>query len=485
MLGAGRVSLRRAVILALVSRAVTALCLAFVAGVSALVGAVVGSHARPAADSLSDAPLAWSAGPPPFAEIIARANASVVHIEVLDPDADPHEEVEDAPPAESPQRGEGSGFVIDADGLVVTNHHVVAGAERIRVHLADKTDLPAVLVGSDAATDVALLRITSPPGLRAVTLGDSDRVRVGEWVCAIGNPLGFDHSATVGVVSSKGRKIWDQSFDAYIQTDAAINPGNSGGPLLDAAGRVVGVSAAVSREGQGIGFAIPINVVRDVLTQLREHGHVTRGWLGVQLDELDPDVQRLLSLPAARGAVVVDVVAHSPGQAAGLRRYDVIRSLGRRELASADELVRSISLLSPGTDVMLGVFRDGRELQLAARLKQRPPDVDPQPAPSPSAPPADPGDGLGLRVAKTPHAPQPANPDRAGVVVEDVLGWAAASDALEPGDVIVEIDRHKTPDARAYRSVLAGLRPGAKALLFVYRPEGALSFLARLEVEKR
>jgi serine protease Do len=467
------------------ARAVTVLSVTFVAGVSALVGGLTARVSQRGPQSESGSADIGPSTPTAWAEIVARANASVVHIEVLDPDADPHEDVAEAPPLDVPQRGEGSGFVIDASGLVVTNHHVIAGAERIRVHLADKTDLQAVVVGQDPATDVALLRIAPPPGLRALALGDSDRLRVGEWVCAIGNPLGFDHSATVGVVSSKGRKIWHASFDAYIQTDAAINPGNSGGPLLDSSGRVVGVSAAVSREGQGIGFAIPINLVRDVLAQLRDQGRVTRGWLGVQLDELDPDTQRLLALPDARGALVVEVQANSPGQQAGLRRYDVIRSLDGRAVQSSDDLVRRVALAAPGTSVNVGLFRDGRELNVRANLRERPPD-DASPSPSPASSPApDLGDGLGLRVADPPRRTPAAPGDRTGVVVEEVLGWAAASDALEPGDVVVEIDRQPTPDVGAYQRVLSRLRPGSKALLFVWRPDPAGAFLAKLEVERR
>jgi serine protease Do len=480
-----------------VSRAVAALSFAFVAGVSALVGAVVGGSARltpPPAPGAGDPPFAAAAGPSAlgsFAEIVARVNASVVHIEVLDPNANPHAEVEGAPPIEVPQRGEGSGFVIDPLGYIVTNHHVVSGAERIRVHLADKRDVPAELVGTDQATDVALIRIDALPGLRAAALGDSDRLRVGDWVCAIGNPLGFDHSATVGVVSSKGRKIWDVSFDAYIQTDAAINPGNSGGPLLDAAGRVVGINAAVSREGQGIGFAIPINVAREVLAQLRARGQVTRGYLGVQLGELDPDYQRLLNLPDTRGALVVDLLAGQAGEAAGLRRYDVIRSVGSRAVASGDELVHTVALTPPGSDVALLVLRDGRELTLRARLSERAPALDAEPAPQPpseaSPEPEERGDALGLRVsALAPQARRkrqiPA--ERAGVVVEDVLGWAAESDALEPGDVIVEVDRQPTPDVAAYERALGRLAPGSKAVLFVYRPDPGTSFMAKLEVER-
>ncbi len=466
------------------SRIVTALSLAFVAGVSGLVGAVIGSHRFERATGFVTPRLAT--GDSSFADIVARINPSVVHIEVLDPDADPHEEPDEAPTPGVPQRGEGSGFVVDTEGRILTNNHVVAGADRIRVHLADKRAIPAVLVGTDPATDLALIQVDASLALPPVPLGDSDGLRVGDWVCAIGNPLGFDHSATVGVVSSKGRKIWDLAFDAYIQTDAAINPGNSGGPLLNLRGEAVGINAAVSREGQGIGFAIPINVVKDVLVQLRDHGRVTRGYLGIQLGELDPDVQKLLGLRAPRGALVVDVLRGSAGETAGLRRYDVITSVSGRPVASGDELVRDIAVRSPGSEVRLALVRDGRVLELNAHLVERTPDTpDPEAAATPATRSAD---ALGLHVSE-PSARKRAKlelpDDRVGLLIDDVLGWASESDQLEAGDLLIEINRQPTPDLATYRRVLASLAPGAKALLLVYRPQSEASFLVKLEVEAK
>ena len=215
---------------------------------------------RPAAPGAVTAP-----GRASFADVVPRVNPAVVNITVIEAAAE--EPPKAGPDEASPpglRRGEGSGFIVDAEGYILTNHHVVASPEKIRVRLADKRELPAVLVGSDPSTDLALLKVNAR-GLPVVPLGDSDNLRVGEWVSAIGNPYRFDHSVTVGVVSSKGRKIYDASFDAYIQTDAAINPGNSGGPLINAAGEAVGINSAVSVQGQGIGFAIPINVAREIL----------------------------------------------------------------------------------------------------------------------------------------------------------------------------------------------------------------------------
>jgi serine protease Do len=389
-------------------------------------------------------------------------------------------------PGFGPRRGEGSGFVVDPRGYILTNHHVVPGASRIRVRLADKRELTAVLVGSDPSTDLALLKVDAQD-LPAVPLGDSDRLRVGEWVCAIGNPYRFDHSVTVGVVSSKGRKIWDASFDSYIQTDAAINPGNSGGPLINGAGEAVGISSAVSREGQGIGFAIPINVARGILEQLRTRGHVSRGYLGIQLEELDPDLRRMLGYERPGGALVLDVISGGAGEEAGIERYDVVTRIGGEPVADGDELVRSISGRAPGSTVSLEVFRGGRELALTAQLVER---RGPQTARREEGPageqPAG-GDALGLDVVELSpklRGDLALGEDRLGVVVRDVASTAAGGDALTHGDIIVEVNRRPTPDKAAYERALGGLAPGQPAFVLAYRPRSSSLFLAKLEVEQ-
>ncbi len=353
---------------------------------------------------------------------------------------------------------------------------------RIRVRLADKREMSATVVGSDPNTDVALLKVDAH-GLPSIPLGDSDRLRVGEWVCAIGNPLSFDHTVTVGVVSSKGRKIWDASFDAYIQTDAAINPGNSGGPLLNTQGEAVGINAAVSTEGQGIGFAIPINVARDILEQLRTRGHVSRGYLGVQLQELDPDLQRLLGLREDRGAVVLDVLHGSAGEAAGLKRYDVITGVSGARVADGDQLIRTISAHPPGSAVTLTVVRDGREVSLAAHLTERKEEPAADDAEK-AAPPA--GDALGLVVkdlGRKMRRELKVPPERTGVVIHDVVGLSPGIDPLGHGDLILEINRRPTPDLATYRRVVASLKPGEPAWLFVYRARPETTLLVKAEVE--
>ena len=249
------------------SRTVHGLSLGLVAGLAALLGLLAGGGGSVPPEPPKEESVVRLGGS--FADVIDHVNPAVVHVTVVENTG------RDVVERDAPRRGEGSGFIVDPDGYILTNHHVVATPARIRVRLADKRELPAVLVGSDPNTDLALIKVSAPQPLPVVPLGDSDKLRVGDWVFAIGNPYRLEHSVTAGVVSSKGRKIYDASFDSYIQTDAAINPGNSGGPLVNTSGEAVGINSAVSTQGQGIGFAVPINVAREILDQLRSHGRVT------------------------------------------------------------------------------------------------------------------------------------------------------------------------------------------------------------------
>jgi serine protease Do len=430
-------------------------------------------------------PPAFAGAPPSFAEVVARVNSAVVHVDVIE-DGRPLGGLDDAALIGLPRRGEGSGFIVDPNGYILTNHHLVPGPARVRVRLADNRELAARRVGSDPSTDLALLKVEAR-GLPALPLGDSDRLRVGDWVCAIGNPLEFDHTVTVGVVSSKGRKIFDESFDSYIQTDAAINPGSSGGPLVNLRGEAVGISAAVSSDAQGIGFAIPSNLARSVLSQLREDGQVRRGFLGVQLHELDPDLAAMLGLEKSRGALVVDVPPGEPAARAGLRRWDVITGVDERAIETTDELVRTISSLRPGREVRVSLLRDGQTLALTARLGERRTErrLEPVPA-SPAEPTGGEGDVLGLVVGELgARARFELNlpPDQLGVRVRSILSVDPGTDLIEEGDLIVEVNRQPTPDVASYREALDRLAPGESAWLFVHRPQPAGSFLTRVEVE--
>ena len=474
------------------TRAASILGLLFVAAVAWLLGFQAGGGGRLL---VAGGPLGFGAMPASLAEVVARVNPAVVHVDVIEDVRDPHAGIDSAPALDLPRRGEGSGFIVEPNGYILTNHHLVPGPGRIRVRLADKRELHAVRVGSDPSTDLALIKVEAR-GLPTVVLGDSDRLRVGDWVCAIGNPLEFDHTVTAGVVSSLGRKIFNQSFDAYIQTDAAINPGNSGGPLVNMRGEAVGINAAVSSDAQGIGFAVPINLARAVLGQLREHGRVQRGWLGIQLHELDPDLGRMMGLRELRGALVMDIVEGGSGEKAGLRRWDVITSVSGTQVADGDALVRTISALQPGSMVRLGIVRDGRSVLVDARLGERGPEEDSfeeedeDGEPVPVSGPKRKGDVLGLAVtnlAARARADQEVPRDRSGVVIQAVLGADPGSDVLAEGDIVVEVNRQPTPDLASYRKVLGSLKAGESAWLYVFRPQPRSSrgsFLTRIEVEE-
>jgi len=273
-------------------------------------------------------------------------------------------------PERTPRRSLGSGFAISGDGYVVTNFHVVRGADQILVRFAEMGERRARLVGSDAKIDIALLKVEAS-GLPVIPLGDSDRLAVGEPVMAIGNPFGLDQTVTTGIVSAKERFIGSGPYDDFIQTDASINPGNSGGPLLDSRGAVVGINTAIfSQTGGsvGIGFAIPINLAKDVLGQLRERGRVTRGYLGVSVMPVTDDVMRELRLSSRHGAVVADVVPRSPAAASGLQRGDVVLEFAGRGIGSPRDLTRRVAATPPGTATTLIVIRDSGKRALEVTI---------------------------------------------------------------------------------------------------------------------
>jgi serine protease Do len=469
------------------SRAGLVLSFLLVAAVAGLLGVLAGGGGTV---SLPGATHAATVAAPSFADVVARVNPAVVHITAVQSSSGDGRLGQGRPPL-NVRRGEGSGFIVDPEGYILTNHHLVSSPERIRVRLADRREYAATLVGSDPSTDLALLKVKAPGlSLPHIRMGNSDHLRVGEWVCAIGNPYRFEHSVTVGVVSSKGRKIYNASFDAYIQTDAAINPGNSGGPLINAEGEAIGINSAVSVQGQGIGFAVPINVAKEILGPLRTQGHVTRGYLGIQLQDVEPDLQQLLGLPENRGAVVLDVLAGESGETAGLRRYDVILAVSGQKVDDGDHLVRIISQKPPGSAVQLTVYRDGQLANVEARLAERAPGEDEE-EPDEEDWEEDlssQGDALGLVAAEmTPEAHRELQvpSERRGVFVREVVGLGPGLDVLAHGDVILEIDRKPIGGMSDYRKAVSALQDGGQAWLLVYRarPEG--TFLAKVEVERR
>jgi serine protease Do len=371
-------------------------------------------------------------------------------------------------------RSLGSGFAISGDGYILTNNHVVDEASQIRVKLADGRELDAKVVGRDGKTDLALLRIQAS-ALPVIPLGDSSELQVGEPVMAIGNPFGLAQTVTTGIVSATGRVIGNGPYDDFIQTDASINPGNSGGPLINARGQAIGINTAIfSRSGGsiGIGFAIPVNVAKTVVTQLAESGHVVRGWLGVTIQPVTPELAQSFRLPGAEGALVSSVLDDSPAMKAGLRSGDVIVEYDGRRVGGAEELPRAVAATPVGRVVPLAVVRDGKRLTLSAKVGQLPETGEATGAPASSEKPS-------LGLALEPVTPQLASQlglgDRRGLLVRGVQDDSPAANAgLRPGDVIVQVDRQPVTSVAEMRRVLAKHGKRGPVLFLVHRDGGTL-----------
>jgi serine protease Do len=477
-----------------------------VAMAATLVGAIVTSQVRrpEAAVANSEAQTRGSAGSlfglDTFRDIARAANSSVVNINTSktvrlprnrDPFRDLFGQGEDGPerffsPAPEGGRGErrtrtslGSGFVIDDEGYILTNRHVIEGADEINVSFPDGKRYEAKIVGQDARTDVALIKIEPKAGLTPIPLGNSDHVEVGEWVMAVGNPFGLPgggNSVTVGVVSFKGRDlelgVRNTSVE-MIQTDAAINPGNSGGPLINTRGEVVGINTLIVTGGAqasaGVGFSVPINVAKDILSQLRDKGKVTRGWMGVTIGPMSEDLAATYGLDEAKGALVTSVTPGSPADKAGLQPEDAILRADAQLIQDNGDLSRYIASLAPGTTVKLELVRGQDRKSVGVTLgtfqDQTPDDAI-----------ADTGRaslGMTLRdltpvVAERFNLPR----DTKGVVVMDVEAGEVAEDAgLLRGDVIVTVNGQAVGSTEAFESAIAAARPAGRARLRVYNAQ--------------
>ena len=491
--------------------------MALAAAVAFLVGVILGGGAPSGTRSVSSAAPALQARPGSqpaaaspavtgvnFADVAERINPTVVNIDAATRgrDAGRHHAPDDFgdrggdPRSDVPRQGSGSGFIVDKQGFILTNYHVIEDADRITVTLADGRTLRGDVVGTDPAIDVALIRVAGAPNLPEAPLGDSDELRVGEWVCAIGNPLGYVHSVTVGVVSFIGRKLFDASLDDYIQTDAAINFGNSGGPLLNARGEVVGINSAISSRASNIGFAVPINQAVAILPQLKARGKVSRGFIGVVLTDVTPELRRALKLAVSRGALVQDVSAGSPAERAGLRPYDVIASVDGRDVWTNEELIRDISGRQPGTVARLDVIRDGRHMPSMVKLAERPPadrsGDDPADGPGPRGPvPAagsDPPLGLAVRELDPAFVRRLGVPQSVqGIVVTRVdPAGAAFVPAMRLGFVVMEINRRPVRSVAEFERILRAARPGDTLAFYGYDPSaGQRTFVTATVDESR
>jgi len=358
-------------------------------------------------------------------------------------------------------RSLGSGFVLSADGYIATNAHVVAHASRVNVRLANKKEYQAKIIGVDEKTDVALIKIEPSEPLQPVNLGDSGSLEVGEWVMAIGSPFGLEQTVTVGVVSAKARVLGAGPYDDFIQTDAAINPGNSGGPLVDSEGHVVGINTAISsRSGgsEGVGFAIPVALAKTVLDQLRENGHVERGWLGVGIQEVTPELASSFDLRDASGALVASLAPGGPAEKAGLQRGDVIVEFDGRAISDSHQLPAMVAVASVGSQAHLTVLRGGAKKTIEVTIASLPDD----PERRLSSNDGDGGDDASdakWGLAVTDITPQLAKGHRLardhGVVVTGVEPSGPAAEAgIQPGDIVREVNRAPVESSKEFRNAV-------------------------------
>ena len=379
------------------------------------------------------------------------------------------------PPHQMRVPSTGSGFVVSPDGLIVTNNHVVDSADKVVAVFEDGTERDAKIVGRDPKTDLALIKVSADKPLVTVPLGDSDHLRVGSWVMAIGNPFGLDHTVTVGILSAKGRSNFGGEqiagpYDDFLQTDASINPSNSGGPLCDMKGRVIGINTAIAANGQGIGFAIPINMAKQLLPQLLEHGSVTRGWLGVQIQRVTPALAKTFKLGDSHGALVGQVFDDSPASKAKLQRGDVITKFNGKDIKEYDDLPRIVAATPPGAAVDVTVLRDGKERNLKATLEKMK-EEEVQPA---SDEQTDSDWGFDVQPMSDEIASQLGlSSGTKGVVVASVDPDSAAARAgLRRGDVILEANRVEVVSPKQLKDALG--KNNDSAVLLVQRGDGTL-----------
>ena len=448
--------------------------------------------------ALAESPLR-AQGLPDFTQLVERNAPAVVNITARkeaasgeDPSQLSEEEVPeifrrffgDPRQLQRPDRGErvsgGSGFIISADGYLLTNHHVVDGADEVTVRLKDRREFKAKVIGSDQQSDVALLKIEAS-GLTAATLGDSSKLKPGQWVVAIGSPYNLDFSVTAGIVSAVGRNLGDdQRYVPFIQNDAAINRGNSGGPLFNLDGQVVGINSQIfSNTGGSIGlsFAIPIDYANQVVAQLRAKGRVSRGYLGVALEEVDSVKAKALGLSRVTGALVNQVNKDTPAARAGLKEGDVIVSVDGNRIERSGDLPPVIGATAPGTRVHLGIVRDGKPLTVPLVVGELPGNLGAgNTVPGSAQPPAQ-SDALGLVVRELSDDERAQSGIENGVLIEAVTGTAARRVGLRAGDVVLMVGRKRVNTAAEFKAAAGAVAKGEAAMLLVRRG-GVNSFIA-------
>ena len=382
----------------------------------------------------------------------------------------------DRPEREFKERSLGSGFIIDKEGHIVTNHHVIENADKIKVKLTNGKEYDAEIVGRDPNTDIALVKAKGLRGVQTIQLGDSDALEVGEWVVAIGSPFGLEHTVTAGIVSAKGRVIGSGPYDDFIQTDASINPGNSGGPLINMKGEVIGINTAiVSRSGGnvGIGFAIPINLARGIIEQLKASGTVTRGWLGVSIQSLTPELAEYYGVKDGKGALVGEVFEGNPADKAGIKPKDVIIEVDGDKIEDSRDLSQKIAEIRVGEKITIKVLRGGKEHTFRVEIAKRTEDKETLALQQPEE-----ETGLGMTVSTLTRelASRLNISETEGVVVVNVQEDGPADKAdIQEGDLILEIDHKPIKTLEDYHSQIKKVKKGETIPLLIKRRRGFLA----------
>ena len=384
----------------------------------------------------------------------------------------------DMPTREFKQQSLGSGFIISNDGYIFTNNHVVEKADKIIVKVSDGNKYEAKVIGTDANTDIALIKIKPQASLPVAEIGDSEKVKVGEWVIAIGNPFGLEATVTAGIVSAKGRVIGAGPYDNFIQTDASINPGNSGGPLYNMEGKVIGINTAIVQQAQGIGFAIPINMAKTILNDLKTKGKVTRGWLGVSVQDISDDLAANLNHKNKNGALISDVFKGDPADKAGIKVGDIITEIDGKPIKDSHDLLMAIASLQVGQKINVKAVRDGREISFRVTVGERKdnvaldtdkPDISTR--------------QFGIAVQDvTPDLARQLGISRNSVIVTDVESGSPADEAgIQPQDVIVQVNRVKISSAKEFEQEMTKAAAKKSVTLLVKR--GRASFFVTLRSE--
>jgi len=364
----------------------------------------------------------------------------------------------------------GSGFVISKEGLIITNNHVVEKATEIKIKLQSGKEYDAKLVGRDPKTDLALIQVTPDKDFpEPEVLGDSDALRVGDWVMAVGNPFGLGHTVTTGIISAKSRILGAGPYDDFLQTDAAINPGNSGGPLFNMDGKVIGINTAIIAQGQGIGFAIPVDMAKELLPQLKK-GKVVRGWLGIMIQDITPELAKSFGIKSDKGVLISDVVKGSPAEKAGLMRGDVILRFDGKEIENAHKLSQLAAATPPGTRAKVDLLRNGKEKTFSLKVGTMPEEAQKITSPEKES-------DWGMMVQElTPQIARQLglDPQTTGVVISNIReGSPAAEAALRPGDLITEVNRAAVKNLSEYQQALQKVKKGDHLLLLIKRNAGA------------